>query len=280
MFVAAGVIYQLTIQIGSTRSPEIAEIRQPDIEPNSIAVLPLDNLSGDPEQAYFVLGLHEALIASLSRISALKVTSRTSTLRFQDTVEALPEVAKALGVAKLIEGSVYRVDDRVRITLQLIDAQWDEHILSQTFDSEVGDVLLLQSEVAKAIAEQVEVTLTPDEKAQLLDAKSIDPAAYDAFMKGQFHVERFTPQDMTLAAEYFQQAVELDPLNPFAKAIYAVQLLMVGEMEGAVRVLEDVTSSNPGFGFSHDILMRIYHHLGEQKKAIAAAADFIRITLV
>ena len=209
--VAIGVIYPLTLQISDSRTPELAEYTQKEIKPNSIAVLPLDNLSGDPEQAYFVSGMHEALITSLSRISALKVTSKTSTMRYKDTIEALPRIAAQLGVAKLIEGSIFRVGDRVRITVQLIDARLDEHIWSETFENEVKDVMLLQNEVAQAIAEQVEVTISPVEQTQLKSAERVNPAAYEAFLKGQFYVERFTPQDMMLAAQYFQQAVELDP---------------------------------------------------------------------
>ena len=140
---------QLTIQISDSQSPEIAEIIQRDIESNSIAVLPLENLSGDPEQAYFVSGMQDALIAGLSRISALKVTSKTSTMRYRDTVESLPRIAAQLGVAKLIEGSIFRVDNRVRITVQLVDARLDEHIWSETFEREVKDVMLLQNEVAR-----------------------------------------------------------------------------------------------------------------------------------
>ena len=185
---------------------------------HSIAVLPFENMSGDPEQQYFVSGMQDVLIAGLSRISALKVTSKTSTMRYKDTVFAIPQIAAQLGVAKLIEGSIYRVDDRVRITVKLIDARADEQIWTETFENEVKDVMTLQNEVALAIARQVEATLSPGEQAQLKSAKSVNPAAYEAFLKGQFHVERFTPQDMMLAAEYYQQALDIDPEYPLAHA--------------------------------------------------------------
>jgi TolB-like protein len=211
LVVAVGVIYQLTIQISGTQSPELAETIRQDIEPNSIAVLPLENISGDPEQAYFVSGMQDALIAGLSRISALKVTSKTSTMRFKDTVESLPRIAAQLGVARLIEGSIFRAGNRVRITVKLVDARLDEHIWSQTFENEFKDVMSLQSEVAQAIAQQVEVTIRPLEQAQLKSSVLVNPAAYEAYLKGQFHIERFTPQDMILAAQYYQQAAKLDP---------------------------------------------------------------------
>jgi len=237
MFVAVAVIYQITVQISDSRSPELAEYTQKEIEPNSIAVLPLDNLSGDPEQAYFVSGMHKALITSLSRISALKVTSKTSTMRHKDTIEALPRIAAQLGVAKLIEGSIFRVGDRIRITVQLIDARLDEHIWSETFENEVTDVMLLQSEVAQAIAEQVEVTILPLEQAQLKSTESVNPAAYEAYLKGQFHVERFTPQDIKLAAQYFQQAVDIDPDHALAYAGLA-KLCAVQAQAGLIRPQE------------------------------------------
>jgi TolB-like protein len=159
--VAIGVIYPLTIQIGDSRSPRQSVFTERNLEPNSIAVLPFENVSGDPEQAYFVSGMQNALIAGLSRIGALRVTSKTSTLRYRNTVESLPSIAAQLGVAKLIEGSVFRVDERVRITVKLMDAAQDEHIWSETFEPEVKDVMLLQNEVAKAIAQQVEVAIRP-----------------------------------------------------------------------------------------------------------------------
>jgi TolB-like protein len=214
--VAIGVIYPLTIQIGDSRSPQQEVLIEREFEPNSIAVLPFENISGDPEQAYFVSGMHDALIAGLSRISALKVTSKTSTMRYKDTIESLPRIAAQLGVARLIEGSIFKVGDRVRITVKLVDARLDEHIWSETFEQEVKDVMLLQSDVARAIAQKVEVAIKPDEQNQLKSAESVNPAAYEAYLKGQFHVERFTPQDIKLAAQYYQQAAEIDPDNALA----------------------------------------------------------------
>src|SRR5210317_1219259 len=230
MLVAIGVIYQLTIQISDTHSSGIAEIIKQEVAPNTIAVLPLENLSGDPEQAYFVSGMQDALIAGLSRISALKVTSKTSTMRFRDTIESLPIIAAQLGVASLIEGSIFRVDNRVRITVQLVDAASDEHMWSDTFEREIEDVMMLQNEVAGAIAQQVEVTLKPEEQSQLESAESIDPAAYEAYLKGNFHLQRFTPQDAKLAAQYFQQAVELDPDNALAVAGLAILCAFQAQM--------------------------------------------------
>jgi len=197
-----------------TRIDVMPEIDRSVVNPNSIAVLPLDNISGDSDQQYFVSGMQAAMIAGLSRIRALRVTSKTSTLRYRESGESLPEIGRQLRVAKIIEGSIYRFKNRVRLEVQLLDAKEDEHIWSATFEDEIENIMLLQSRVAQAVASQVRVTLSADERAQFDDTAIVNPAAYEAFLKGQFHIERFTPQDMALAAGYFQQAVELAPDYP------------------------------------------------------------------
>ena len=192
---------------------------------NSIAVLPLENLSDDPDQAYFVSGMHDALITGLSGISGLRVTSKTSTLRFRNVDAALPDIATDLGVSWLIEGSVYKVGRQVRITVKLMDARQDTSVWSQTFEEDIEDVLSIQWEVAREIARQVQVTLTRDEEALLASADKVNPAAYEAFLKGQFHVERFTPQDLSLAEQYYVEALDTDPS-------YALAILGLGRVCG------------------------------------------------
>ena len=194
-----------------------------DVDPHSIAVLPLDNLSGDPEQQYFVSGMQDALISVLSRVGDLKVTSKTSTLRFGGGQESLPSIAAKLGVANLIEGSVFRVGDRVRISVQLVDAAADQQIWSDSFEEDIENVLTLQRNIATAIAEQVQVEVSQSSDAQAHAQRAVNPAAYEAFLRGQFHVERFTRQDMTLAGQYYQQSVALDP--DYALAHYGLSKL-------------------------------------------------------
>ena len=209
--VATAITWQLSDNISDVAGTSRTAVAASDIDPNSIAVLPLANLSGDPEQQFFVSGMQDALISGLSRIRDLKVTSKTSTMRYSETVESLPDIAAQLGVSRLIEGSVFRVGDQVRISVQLVDAVEDRHIWSDSFEEDIRDVLKLQSEVAQAIAEQVEVVVSDSVEASFEVARTVNPAAYEAFLKGQFHVERYTPQDMMAAANYYQQAVELDP---------------------------------------------------------------------
>lgn len=215
LVVAIGIAYQQSIRIRDADT--ITEHHTAtDTEPTSIAVLPLENLSGDPEQEYFVNGMHGALITELSRISGMRVTSRTSTLAFANTTLRAREIGLELGVQKLIEGSVYRVDDRVRIVVQLIDAAADEHLWFDSYERDVTDVLRLQSDITREIAEQVQVVLTAEESRLLTRAGPVIPGSYEAYLRGMFHVELFTPEDMQLAVRHFESAVEFDPQNALA----------------------------------------------------------------
>ena len=177
---------------------------------NAIAVLPLENLSDDPDQEFFVAGMHDALIGELSRISGLRVTSKTSTLSFRDSDSSLDEIADSLGVASLIEGSVYRVDDSIRITVKLIDARQDSTIWTQTQEGTVEDALNIQRDIARQVAAQAQVSLTRDEAERLNRSEQVNEQAYLAFLRGQFHVERFSPQDFAIAERHFLEALATD----------------------------------------------------------------------
>ncbi|MGH7601614.1 MAG: TPR end-of-group domain-containing protein, partial [bacterium] len=151
---------------------------------DSIAVLPLDNLSGDPEQEYFVDGMTEALITNLAQIGALRVISRTSVMRYKDTKKPVPEIAEELKADALVEGSVQRFENRVQITAQLIDAATDRHLWAKSYERDRRDVLALQNEVAQAIAHEIQIKLTPQEQARLASVRTVDPNAYEAYLKG------------------------------------------------------------------------------------------------
>jgi len=214
--IAAMISYQFIGDILDTER-DSTPVAAREVGWNSIAVLPLENLSDDAEQEYFVSGMHDALITGLSAISGLRVTSKTSTLRFRNVDATLPDIAAELGVASLIEGSVYKVDRQVRITVKLMDAKQDRSVWTQTFEEDIADVLSMQREVARQIATQVQVTLTRDEEALLASAEKVNPAAYEAYLRGQFHVERYTPQDLSLAEQFFSDALDKDP--NYARAI-------------------------------------------------------------
>jgi TolB-like protein/Flp pilus assembly protein TadD len=178
----------------------------------SLAVLPLANLSGDPEQEYFADGMTEELITDLAKIGALRVISRTSAMHFKGTDKPLPEIARLLNVDAIIAGSVLRSGDRVRITAQLVEGATDRHLWAESYERDLKDVLALQSEVARAIASQIEVTLSPAAEAGLArGARPVSPEAHEAYLKGRYHWNRRMPADLKRSIEYFQQAIERAP---------------------------------------------------------------------
>src|SRR5713226_2117712 len=179
----------------------------------SIAVLPLDNFSGDPSQDFFVDGMTDELITDLAKVSALRVTSRTSVMRYKGTKKGLPEIARELNVDGIVEGSVMRSGNRVRITAQLLRAPTDQHLWAETYDRDLSDVLRLQSEVAEAIAQQVRVELTPQQQARLHSARAVNPEAFEAYLKGRYYLSNeFTkPASLNMAKSYFEESIRKDP---------------------------------------------------------------------
>ena len=175
-----------------------------------IAVLPFRNLSGNPEQDYFVFGMHEALITSLSQIGGLKVISRTSVMRYADTDLPIGEIADELRVGSVIEGSVNTIGDQVRITVQLIDGRTDDHVWAQEYDRDLRDVLVLMSQVAESVADQVEVSLAPEDAALLRAVQPVDPELHDLYLRARYAIATMTPAGVEQAIGYFQQAIEID----------------------------------------------------------------------
>jgi TolB-like protein/DNA-binding winged helix-turn-helix (wHTH) protein/Flp pilus assembly protein TadD len=179
----------------------------------SIAVLPLENLSGDPSQEYFADGMTEQLITDLAKVSALRVISRTSVMRYKGTKKGLPEIAKELNVDGIVEGSVMRSGNRVRITAQLLHAPTDKHLWAEAYERDLGDVLRLQNDVAQAIAQQVRAQLTPQQQAQFRSAGSVNPDAYEAYLRGRYYLSnQFTmAQPLSMAKSYFEESIRKDP---------------------------------------------------------------------
>ena len=194
----------------------------------SIAVMPLENLSRDPEQDYFADGMTEALIAGLAKIRALRVISRTSVMRYKGARVALAEIARALEVDAIVEGSVLRSGDRVRITALLVDTATDRHLWAETYERDVGDILSLQSEVAKAIAGEIQVTILPQDLARLARPSAIDPEAYHSYLKGRYHWEKRSEEGLKRALHFFQEAIERDPTYAPAYAGIADYYITLG----------------------------------------------------
>ena len=204
---------------GSRQGVIALEAYDPGDPITSIAVLPLEDFSRDASEAYFVAGLQEELTSSLSRLEWLRVASRTSTMQYQGTTSSAPVIGRELGVDALVEGSVTRAGDQVRITLQLIHAASDSHIQTFRFDREMTDVLALQSEVAMAVASEIPGMLERPQEVALVAAggPSVDPAAQEAYLRGRYQFRLDTPEGYRRAVEYFQEALRSD--SGFARAL-------------------------------------------------------------
>jgi TolB-like protein/DNA-binding winged helix-turn-helix (wHTH) protein/Tfp pilus assembly protein PilF len=180
---------------------------------HSIAVLPLDNLSGDPSEEFFADGMTDQLITDLAKVGSLRVISRTSVMQYKRAKKVLPEIARELSVDAIVEGSVIRSGQRVRVTAQLVQASTDQHLWAETYDRDLDDILKLQGEVADAIAQEVRAQLTPTQKSQLRVAHVVNPAAYDDYLRGRLYfTNEFTkPDSLRKAQHYFEDAMRKDP---------------------------------------------------------------------
>jgi TolB-like protein/tRNA A-37 threonylcarbamoyl transferase component Bud32 len=240
-----GLVVYLVTHFGwlhtGPRGPEAA------ISPHairSIAVLPLDNYSGDPSQDYFAEGMTDELTADLATISQLRVISRGSVMQFKgEHRPPTPEIAKTLNVDAVLEGSVLRAGDKVRITAQLIDARADKHLWAKSFERNSRDVLALQDELASAIASEINVQLTPSEQSRLASAPSLDPEAHDAYLRGRYFFNRPSDENLKKAIEQFEVAVKLNP--NFAPAFSGLSdaYLWAGYNEGVLTAAEAIQPS-------------------------------------
>jgi len=204
-------------------------------EIRSIAVLPLDNYSGDPAQDYFAEGMTDELTAALATISELRVTSRGSAMQFQGRDRpATPLIAEALDVDAVVEGSVVRSGDRVRITAQLIDARADQHLWAESFERSSTDILVLQADLASAIARAINAHLTEGERSRLASAPSLDPRAHDAYLRGRYFFNRPSDENLQLAIRLFEEAVTLDPTFAPAHSGLSDAYIWAGFNEGFI----------------------------------------------
>lgn len=227
---ALGVML-LTILVGLNASRMRAWLTGDAVQPkfDSLAVLPFENLSGDPDQDYLAEGMHEALITELAQIKGLRrVIARSSVMRYQRTQEPLPHIARELGVDALMTGSVLRSGNRVRITAHLIKAANEEQLWSDSYEREMRDVLSLQNEIVAAITRKTKLQLTPQEHARLTTARQVNPEAYEAYLRGMFHYNKFTPDGFEKGRAYLQQAIEKDPADPLPYAGLALGYSLVG----------------------------------------------------
>ncbi len=212
-----------TAQVVDTAAPvataeQSAEPQIPGVNPHSIAVLPFTNRSPVADDEFFIDGIHDDLLTNLARVGDLKVISRTSVSRYRDSAKSIPEIARELGVATIMEGAVQRAGDMVRINVQLIDARTDEHLWAQIYDRELStqNLFAIQTEIAGKIAESLQARLTPEEEQRLQSQPTENLAAYSAYLRGMRSFERREIESMQNALAEFRRAVELDP--DFAQA--------------------------------------------------------------
>jgi len=197
---------------------------------DSIAVLPIENLTGDPGQEYFADGVTDELIGQLAQIGALRVISRTSVMKYKGEKKPLPVIARELKVGAVVEGTLHRVGDNVRIRVELIEALPEERNLwAQTYDRSIADVLVMYGEMARAIAGRMQVKLAPQEETRLASAHQVNPEAYEAYLKGQFHLYKLTRPDLESALQYFEFALDKDP--NYAQVYAGIAMVWAGRQQ-------------------------------------------------
>jgi serine/threonine-protein kinase len=201
---------ELVASIAQNSIPPTQDASDLDRPDKGVAVLPFTNLSADPENEYFSDGITDDIITQLSKIAGLQVTSRTSVMQYKNTTKSLGQISGELHVACVLEGSVRRAGNRVRVVAQLIDSATDKHLWAETYDRELTHIFEIQSEIAERIASALQATLSPDEKVQLLKKPTCNMEAYNLYLQGRFYWGKFTVAGVDRAIEFFQQAIELD----------------------------------------------------------------------
>jgi TolB-like protein/Flp pilus assembly protein TadD len=194
---------------------------RPSISNKSIAVLPFDNLSRDPDNAYFCEGVQDEILTRLAKVADLKVISRTSTQHFKSAPENLPEIAKQLGVAHILEGSVQKAADQVRVNVQLINAMTDAHLWADTYDRKLTDIFAVETDIAKTVADTLQAKLSGSEKSSMAKTPTVNPEAYELYLKGRFFWNKRTGDDLRKSIEYLKQAIAKDPGYALAYAALA-----------------------------------------------------------
>lgn len=199
-----------------------------EIPSNTVAVMPIENVTGDPDQAYFAAGIHDELTTALSRIGGLTVKAASSTRVYRNVVQPALRTGLELRTAHLVEGSVMRAGNRLRVNVRLISAATEENLWSESYERDIEDVLTLQNEVARTIAEQVGVELTADEEVRLAAERRVNPDVYETYLRGMYQLNQYTPAGVQKGLEYLQQAVALDPGDPLAYAGLAQGYTLIG----------------------------------------------------
>ena len=253
----------LSLWLFRSHGPSPAGIR-------SLAVLPLENLSGDASQNYFADGMTDELITDLAQIGALRVISRTSVMVYKGARKPLPQIARELNVDAVVEGTVLRSGNQVRITAQLIDASTDKHLWSQSYEGELRDTLALQNRVASAIADQIRINLTPREQAALRNVKVVNPEAYESYLKGRYFWNKRTADGLKAALAYFTQATEEDPNYAEAYSGLSDTYALLGDWQYAVMTPKEAFPKAKAAAIK---ALQLDNTLGEAHNSLAFVLD-------
>jgi len=236
---------------------------------SSIAVLPLENLSNDPEQEYFTEGMTDEIITDLAKLPGLRVISRTSTAQYKDTHKALPQIARELKVDGVVEGTVLRSGNRIRIRAQLVYAPTDQHLWANAYERDVKDVLTLQATLARDIASEIQLKLTSQQQAHLAAARPVDPEAHELYLKGRYFWNKRDEEGLSKAVEYFQQAIAKDPNYAAAYAGLADAYSLGG---GHLTSDADVMAKAKA---AADKALELDHDLAEAEASLGLIAPFL-----
>jgi TolB-like protein/DNA-binding winged helix-turn-helix (wHTH) protein/Flp pilus assembly protein TadD len=236
----------------------------------SLAVLPLESLSGDASQDYFADGMTDELITDLGQISALRVISRTSVMSYKRVRKPLPQIARELNVDGVVEGTVLRSGNQVRITAQLIKASDDKHLWAHSYEGDFRDALALQSQVARSIAEQIRINVSPREETELKSVKVVNPQAYESYLKGRFFWNKRTADALKVAAAYFNEAVEEDPNYSQAYSGLADTYALLGDWQYAVMTPKEALPKAKAAAIK---ALELNNNLGEAHNSLAFCLD-------
>jgi TolB-like protein/Flp pilus assembly protein TadD len=254
------------------------------IQNKSIAVLPFDNLSRDPDNAYFAEGVQDEILTRLAKVADLKVISRTSTQHFKSAPENLPEIAKQLGVTNILEGSVQKAADQVRVNVQLINAMTDAHLWAETYDRKLTDIFAVETDIAKAVADTLQAKLSGAEKSSIAKAPTANPEAYELYLKGRFFWNKRTGTDLRKAIDYFNQAIAKDPNYALAYVGLADSYLLLSSyaavspreslpparsaLKKALELDDSLAEAHASFGLLATLELDLHGALEELKRAV------------
>jgi TolB-like protein/Tfp pilus assembly protein PilF len=261
-----------------------------ELPQKSIAVLPFDNLSRDPDNAFFAEGVQDEILTRLAKIADLKVIARTSTQRFKSTPDDLQQIAKQLGVMNILEGTVQKAGDQVRVNVQLINAVTDAHLWAETYDRKLTDIFAVESEIAKAIAETLQAKLTGAEKTSIAKAPTANPEAYELYLKGRFFWNKRTGTDLRKAIDYFNQAIAKDPNYALAYVGLADSYLLLSSyaavspreslpparsaLKKALELDDSLAEAHASFGLLATLELDLHGALDELKRAVELKPNY------